>query len=185
MIDNFDSFTYNLVQILRTMTDSIMVRRNNEVTVGEIEQMNPSRILLSPGPGHPEEAGVTLQAITRCGSERPVLGICLGHQAIGLAFGAKIVHAPVLFHGKTSMIHHDARGVFTGIANPFPATRYHSLVVSTEEFPPDLEITARTKEGVIMGIRHRKYPVEGVQFHPESILTIEGERLIRNWMDGK
>ena len=185
VIDNYDSFTYNLVQLLGKMTDAIEVRRNDQITIPEIAAMNPERILISPGPGRPEDAGITVEAIKRFGQNIPVLGVCLGHQAIGLAFGGTVTYAPTLMHGRTSNVRHKETAIFRNVQNPFVATRYHSLVVSPEGFPSDLEVTATTDDGVIMGLRHRRYPIEGVQFHPESILTVEGEKIIRNWMEMK
>ncbi len=182
VIDNYDSFTFNLVQLLGKMTGDIVVRRNDTVTVDQVDELGPERILISPGPGRPEDAGITVEIIRRLGSRIPLLGVCLGHQAIGYAFGGTVVHAPSLMHGKTSMIEHSGSPLFEGIPTPFRATRYHSLVVSGEGFPDELEVTARTGDGVIMAIRHRHYPVDGVQFHPESILTEGGERMLRNWL---
>ncbi len=182
VIDNYDSFTFNLVQLLGRMTGDIVVRRNDEVTVDQVNELGPERILISPGPGRPENAGITVEIIRRLGPGIPLLGVCLGHQAIGYAFGGTVVHAPSLMHGKTSMIEHVGSSLLEGIPNPFRATRYHSLVVSDEDLPEDLEVTARTGDGVIMALRHRHYPVEGVQFHPESILTEGGERMIQNWL---
>jgi len=182
VIDNYDSFTYNLVQLLGKLTTDIVVKRNNELQVEEIGRLQPERILISPGPGRPEDAGITVETIRRYGREIPILGVCLGHQAIGLAFGGSIVHAPTLMHGRTSMISHDGDPLFSGISNPFTATRYHSLVIGEEGFPSTLTITARSDDGVIMGVRHRQLPVEGVQFHPESILTEEGEKMLHNWL---
>ena len=182
VIDNYDSFTYNLVQLLGRMTSDIRVCRNDEITVDGVRSLNPQGILLSPGPGRPEDAGITLDVIRALGVRLPVLGVCLGHQAIGLAFGGAVIHAPSLMHGKTSVIHHTGTSLYEGVPNPFTATRYHSLVVSESGFPPDLEITSRTGDGVIMGVRHKKFRIEGVQFHPESILTECGERILRNWL---
>lgn len=183
VIDNYDSFTYNLVQLLGGLTTDIVVKRNDEVTVEDVEKMRPDRILISPGPGRPEDAGITVETILRMGKKTPIFGVCLGHQAIGMAFGGDVVHAPTLMHGRTSLINHGGSGIFSGVQNPFTATRYHSLVISPDNFPPSLEITARTDDGVIMAVRHRTYPVTGVQFHPESILTDEGERIMRNWLE--
>jgi anthranilate synthase component 2 len=182
VIDNYDSFTFNLVQLLGRMTSDIRVCRNDQITVEEVRGLGPRAILLSPGPGRPEDAGISLDVIRMLGPQIPVLGVCLGHQAIGLAFGGVVVHAPSLMHGKTSAIFHAGTGLYEGVPMPFTATRYHSLVVSGEGFPADLEITSRTDDGVIMGIRHRKFAIEGVQFHPESILTENGETLLRNWL---
>ena len=183
VIDNFDSFTYNLVQYLGELGARVVVHRNNEMTVEEIAALNPGRIVISPGPGRPEQAGVTVEAIRQLGSRIPILGVCLGHQAIGLAFGGKVVRARVPMHGKASTIRHDQRGVFAGVANPFEAARYHSLVVERDSLPPELEIAAETQdEGVIMGLRHREYPVHGVQFHPESVMTRPGMRMLENFL---
>ena len=181
LIDNYDSFTYNLAQLVGAVT-RIDVKRNDEVTVDEIECMNPGGILISPGPGRPEQAGVCVETIVRLGSRIPILGICLGHQAIATAFGGSIIHAPTIMHGRVSSILHCGKRIFTGVSNPFMATRYHSLIISPENFPDDLEVTARTDDGVIMGVRHKRFPIEGVQFHPESILTHEGKKIIRNWL---
>jgi anthranilate synthase component II len=184
VIDNYDSFTYNLVQLLGTMTKDIRVVRNDAMTVDEIVADPPERILVSPGPGRPEDAGITVDVIRRCGTVAPILGVCLGHQAIGLAFGGRVVHAPSLMHGRTSPVVHHASPLYGGIPVPFDATRYHSLVISREGFPADLEITAETTDGVIMGVRHRSLPIQGVQFHPESILTLHGRQLLQNWLKG-
>ena len=182
IIDNYDSFTFNLAQIAGKVTD-VEVRRNDEVTLDEIEKMMPKGILISPGPGRPEQAGVCVEVIRRLGPRIPILGVCLGHQAIGSAFGGRITYAPSIMHGRVSSISHCGTGIFSNAINPFTATRYHSLVISPADFPPDLEITAWTNENVIMGVRHKQFPVEGVQFHPESILTEEGEKIIHNWLD--
>jgi para-aminobenzoate synthetase component 2 len=182
VVDNYDSFTYNLVQYVETLGGQCDVRLNDRVTVAEIAEAAPSGILLSPGPGDPDDAGVTLSVIENLAGKLPIFGVCLGHQAIGQAFGGKVVRAPELMHGKTSGILHDGRSVFQGLPSPFEATRYHSLIVEEESFPSELEITARTEKGEIMGLRHRKFAVEGVQFHPESILTDHGLRLIENWL---
>jgi anthranilate synthase/aminodeoxychorismate synthase-like glutamine amidotransferase len=183
VIDNYDSFTYNLVQLLGKGTGEIEIRRNDQITPDEIGRLHPERILISPGPGRPEEAGVTLETIRLFGPRVPTLGVCLGHQAIGLAFGGEVTYAPTLMHGRTSLVRHRETPLFKNVTNPFVATRYHSLVVASDKLPAELEITATTDEGVIMGLRHRSYPIEGVQFHPESILTEEGEKIIRNWME--
>jgi anthranilate synthase/aminodeoxychorismate synthase-like glutamine amidotransferase len=182
VIDNYDSFTYNLVQLLGKLTTDIVVKRNDELQVEEIGGLQPERILISPGPGRPEDAGITVETIRRYGGAIPILGVCLGHQAIGLAFGGSIVHAPTLMHGRTSRISHENDPLFSGVSNPFTATRYHSLVIGEEGFPTTLMITARSDDGVIMGVRHRQLPVVGVQFHPESILTDEGEKILNNWL---
>ena len=182
LIDNYDSFTYNLVHIVADETDDYMVIRNDVMTVEEVKELNPDRILISPGPGRPEDAGITEELIRELGPEIPILGVCLGHQAIGDVYGAKVVHAPTLMHGKTSKIFHDGMTVFEGVDDEFTATRYHSLVLAPETIPDVLEISAKTNDGVIMGVRHRTYPIEGIQFHPESILTTEGPKIVKNWM---
>jgi len=187
VLDNYDSFTYNLVQYLGELGADIVVRRNDQVTVSEIENMAPERILVSPGPCTPQDAGISIELIRHFAGKVPVLGVCLGHQALGAAFGGKIVRAKNLMHGKTSSVEHDGRGLFAGVQCPMTATRYHSLIVSEEDLPRELEVSAWTteKDGtrVIMGLRHRKFPVEGVQFHPESVLTSEGKKLVRNFLD--
>jgi anthranilate synthase component 2 len=183
VLDNYDSFTYNLVQYLGELGAELVVRRNDETTVDEIAAMKPERIVISPGPGRPEDAGVTLDVIRRFGPDVPLLGVCLGHQAIGLAYGGKVVRADAPMHGKTSTIEHDGRGVFTGVASPIVASRYHSLVIDRSSVPAALEVAARTREDdTIMAVRHRQYPVSGVQFHPESILTRDGRQLLRNFL---
>ena len=182
MIDNYDSFTYNLVQYLGELGEDVRVLRNDEKTVDEIESMTPQRIVLSPGPCTPNEAGVSLALIERFKGRVPILGVCLGHQAIGQAFGGKVVHAQTLMHGKVSRIHHEGRGVFRGLPTPYDATRYHSLAIERASCPGDLEVTAWTEDGEIMGVRHRRLAVEGVQFHPESILTEHGHALLRNFL---
>ena len=184
VIDNYDSFTYNLVQYLGGLGADVRVRRNDEVTLGEIEAMAPEQILISPGPGRPEDAGITPDVVRRFGPTTPILGVCLGHQAIGMVYGGRITRAHAPMHGKTSTVVHDGRGVFAGIHEPFVAGRYHSLVVERASMPADLEIAASTKEdGTIMAVRHRTYPVHGVQFHPESVLTDEGRHILRNFLD--
>jgi len=184
VIDNYDSFTYNLVQYLGELGADIRVRRNNEVTLDEIASMGPSRILISPGPGRPEDAGITTEVIRRFGPSLPVLGVCLGHQAIGVVYGGTVCRAATPMHGKTSTVVHDGRGVFSGLTGPFQAGRYHSLIISDDDVPADLEVAARTKEdGTIMAVRHRSHPVHGVQFHPESVLTEEGRRVLKNFLD--
>ncbi len=182
MIDNYDSFTYNLVQYLGELGEDVRVFRNDEVTVEEIAALAPARIVISPGPCTPNEAGVSLPAIARFAGKIPILGVCLGHQAIGQAFGGRVVHARTLMHGKVSPIHHGGKGVFRGLPSPFNATRYHSLAIERGSCPADLEITAWTEDGEIMGVRHRTLAVEGVQFHPESILTEHGHALLRNFL---
>jgi anthranilate synthase/aminodeoxychorismate synthase-like glutamine amidotransferase len=183
IVDNYDSFTYNLAQLVGSMTSSLDVIRNDRLTVPELLALRPSALILSPGPGRPEDAGITLSLLTAAGPETPIFGVCLGHQAIGAAFGARIVHAPSLMHGRTSAIHHDGTGIFQGLPAPFTATRYHSLVIDPETVPDALAVTARTGDGVIMAVRHRTLPIEGVQFHPESLLTEDGGRLLRNWLE--
>jgi anthranilate synthase component 2 len=186
VVDNYDSFTYNLVQYLGELGAEVKVVRNDAATVAEVAALGPERIVISPGPGRPEEAGITMAVIRELGTKTPVFGVCLGHQAMGAVFGGKVVRANVPMHGKTSTIEHNSRGVFTGISGPFQASRYHSLVVAEEGFPAELEVTARTKEDhAIMGLRHRQLPVHGVQFHPESILTGEGHRILRNFLEGR
>jgi anthranilate synthase/aminodeoxychorismate synthase-like glutamine amidotransferase len=184
VLDNYDSFTYNLVQYLGELGAELRVRRNNRITLDEIAAMTPSHIVISPGPGRPEDAGITLDVIRRFGPTTPVLGVCLGHQAIGMVYGGSVVRAPAPLHGKTSMVEHDARGVFAGLPMPFEAGRYHSLVVAADDLPASLEVAARTRpDGIIMGLRHREYPVHGVQFHPESVLTDDGRQLLRNFVN--
>ena len=185
MIDNYDSFTYNLVQYFAELGEDVVVHRNDEITVGQIEKMNPQHIVVSPGPCTPNEAGVSVAVIQHFAGKIPLLGVCLGHQSIGQAFGGKIVHARQLMHGKTSLIHHHNTSVFTGLPNPFTATRYHSLVIERESLPDCLEITAWTDDGEIMGVRHKTLPVHGVQFHPESILTEYGHDMLKNFLQGK
>lgn len=183
VIDNYDSFTYNLVQYLQTLKAECIVHLNDRVDVAELERQPPDGILLSPGPGTPDDAGVTLEVIRRLSGKVPIFGVCLGHQSIAQALGASIVRAQRLMHGKTSLIEHEGVGVFSGIASPLTATRYHSLLVDPATLPAVLRVTARTHEGEIMAIRHESFPLEGVQFHPESILTTEGLKMMRNWVD--
>ena len=182
VVDNYDSFTYNLVQYIESLGGECDVRLNDRVTVDEIREARPDGVLLSPGPGNPDEAGVTLSVIEQLSGSVPIFGVCLGHQAIGQAFGGKVIRAPELMHGKTSGIEHDGRTIYRGLPSPFEATRYHSLIVEEASFPAVLEVSARTNKGEIMGLRHRQFAVEGVQFHPESILTDHGLRLIENWL---
>jgi anthranilate synthase/aminodeoxychorismate synthase-like glutamine amidotransferase len=182
MIDNYDSFTYNLVQYLGQLGEEVYVRRNDEITLAEIEDMKPEAIFLSPGPCSPQEAGITVDIVRAFHKGIPMLGVCLGHQAIASAFGARVVRAGKIMHGKTSPILNDGRTIFEGLASPFPAGRYHSLIVERETLPDCLEISAETAEGEIMGLRHRRWPVEGIQFHPESILTPGGKRIIKNFL---
>ena len=182
MIDNYDSFTYNLVQYLGELGGEVEVRRNDAITLAEIAELRPRGIVISPGPCTPKEAGISVPLIERFAGEIPILGVCLGHQAIGAALGGSIVRAPSIMHGKTSPIRHDGRGVFRDLANPFDATRYHSLVIDRDTVPPELEVSAWTDSGEVMGVRHRHVALEGVQFHPESILTLEGKRLLGNFL---
>jgi anthranilate synthase/aminodeoxychorismate synthase-like glutamine amidotransferase len=182
MIDNFDSFTYNLFQYLMQLGAEVRVARNNSLTVTELEDLNPRGLIISPGPGRPEDAGITVAAIRHFSGRIPILGVCLGHQAIALAFGAKVVSARRLMHGKTSSITADGRSLFQGIQSPFEAMRYHSLAVSREGLPDDLEVSAESEDGEIMGLRHRRHPTEGLQFHPESIMTTVGKRVLRNFL---
>ena len=185
VLDNYDSFTYNLVQYLGELQQEIVVKRNDEITLDEIAELAPDHILISPGPCSPNEAGISLELIDRFKGVIPILGVCLGHQAIGQAFGGEVVRADRLMHGKTSPILHQGQGVFRGLPSPFTATRYHSLIVRRETLPEELEITAETAEGEIMGLRHKHYPVEGVQFHPESIITDNGLDMLRNFLTEK
>jgi anthranilate synthase/aminodeoxychorismate synthase-like glutamine amidotransferase len=183
VIDNYDSFTYNLVQLFGEMRDvDLVVKRNDEITVDEIKKTKPDRIVISPGPGRPENAGISSELIRELGPDIPILGVCLGHQCIAQVFGGEVVRADRLMHGKTSQIHHQHRGVFKNLAEPLEATRYHSLIVKRESLPDSLEITAKTDAGEIMGLQHRQFPIHGVQFHPESILTTEGRKLLANFL---
>jgi anthranilate synthase/aminodeoxychorismate synthase-like glutamine amidotransferase len=192
VLDNYDSFTYNLVQYLGELGAEVVVRRNDELSVEEVEALKPDRILLSPGPCTPSEAGILVPLIQRMAGKAPILGVCLGHQAIGEAFGGQVVRAHHLMHGKTSAVEHDGAGVFSGLPTPLTCTRYHSLIVAEDSLPSELEVTARTPEGngagaaggsIIMGLRHRKFPIEGVQFHPESVLTQGGHQMIKNFLE--
>ncbi|MDI6827055.1 MAG: aminodeoxychorismate/anthranilate synthase component II [Armatimonadota bacterium] len=182
MIDNYDSFTYNLVQYLGEMGEELKVFRNDKITIDEIERIKPDKIVISPGPCSPKEAGISVEAIKHFAGKIPILGVCLGHQSIGYAFGGDIVRAERLMHGKTSMIYHDGKGIFKDVPSPFRATRYHSLIIKRETIPDCLEISAETDIGEIMGVRHREFTIEGVQFHPESILTEHGKQLLRNFL---
>jgi anthranilate synthase/aminodeoxychorismate synthase-like glutamine amidotransferase len=186
VLDNYDSFTYNLVQYLGELGADVEVRRNDQVTVAEVEKMRPERILISPGPCTPSEAGISVELIRHFTGKLPILGVCLGHQALGEAFGGKVVRAKTLMHGKTSQVEHDGKTVFRGVSSPMTATRYHSLIVSEESLPEELEVSAHSVERdgtrVIMGLRHKKFPVEGVQFHPESVLTDQGKKLVENFL---
>ena len=183
VIDNYDSFTYNLVQYLGELGETVEVRRNNQVTLDQIENdLRPERIVISPGPGTPNDAGITLDVIDRFAGKMPLLGVCLGHQSIGQAFGGRVIRAPELMHGKASKVSHDGKTIFAGLQNQFLAGRYHSLIVEKDSLPKCLEISASTAEGIIMGLRHRELKVEGVQFHPESILTSDGKQLLANFL---
>ena len=186
MLDNYDSFTYNLVQYMGELGADMVIRRNDELTVEQVDALQPERIVLSPGPCTPQEAGISVPLIRHFAGKIPILGVCLGHQAIGAAFGGRVVRAPQLMHGKTSQVEHDGRSLFAGLGSPMTCTRYHSLIVAEEGLPGELEITARvqsgSKDGTIMGLRHRRFPIEGVQFHPESVLTVDGKALIRNFL---
>ena len=182
LLDNYDSFTYNLAQYLGELGCRLEVHRNDKISVDEIARRKPERIVISPGPCTPQEAGVSVELVQRLADRFPILGVCLGHQAIGAAFGGRIVRAPKLFHGKTSEIEHDGKGIFQSVANPLTATRYHSLVVERESLPRELVVTAETRDGIIMGLRHRRYKVEGVQFHPESVLTECGKQILKNFL---
>ena len=182
IIDNYDSFTYNLAQYFSVLGCEVLVKRNDEITVAEILARNPERICISPGPGRPEDAGISNEVLRQLGPTKPILGVCLGHQCLGAVFGGEVVPAPRLMHGKTSPVHHRGTGVFAGLPNPFEATRYHSLIVRRESLPACLETTAETAEGEVMGLQHREYPTHGVQFHPESVLTAEGMKLLRNFL---
>jgi anthranilate synthase component 2 len=187
VLDNYDSFTYNLVQYMGELGAEMVIRRNDELTVDEVEALEPERILLSPGPCTPQEAGISIPLVQRFAGRVPILGVCLGHQAIGAAFGGKVVRAPQLMHGKTSRVDHDGKTIFSGVSTPMTCTRYHSLIVAEDGLPGELEVSARTAspdgKTVIMGLRHRRFPVEGVQFHPESVLTTDGKRLIQNFLE--
>ena len=188
VLDNYDSFTYNLVQYLGELGAEVEVRRNDQVSIAEIEALRPERIVISPGPCTPADAGISVELIRHFAGKVPVLGVCLGHQAIGEAFGGKVVRAKNIMHGKTSRVEHDGKTIFKGLESPMTATRYHSLIVADDHLPPELEVSAHTVERdgtqVIMGLRHRKFPVEGVQFHPESVLTDEGKKLVKNFLQG-
>ncbi len=182
VIDNYDSFTYNLVQYLGELGATLEVYRNDKISVNQAEEIAPEGIIISPGPGTPDDAGISLDLLQHLGPKIPFLGVCLGHQCIGQVYGGRVVSAPSLMHGKTSMIEHDGSELFRDVPNPFEATRYHSLIVEQESLPGCLEVTSRTSDGIIMGLRHREFPVEGVQFHPESILTFEGKKLLGNFL---
>jgi anthranilate synthase/aminodeoxychorismate synthase-like glutamine amidotransferase len=182
LLDNYDSFTYNLAQYLGELGCQLEVHRNDKISVEEIARRKPERIVISPGPCTPQEAGISVELIEKLAEKFPILGVCLGHQAIGAAFGGKIIRAPKLFHGKTSEVMHDGKGIFRGLPNPFVATRYHSLIVDRKSLPKELMISAETADGIIMGLRHRKHRIEGVQFHPESVLTESGKKLLKNFL---
>ena len=182
LLDNYDSFTYNLAQYLGELGCQVEVHRNDRISVEQIAQRKPERIVISPGPCTPQEAGISVEMIQKLAGKIPILGVCLGHQAIGAAFGGKIIRAPKLFHGKTSQIRHDGSGVFRGLPNPFTATRYHSLIVERKSLPAELQVTAETDDDIIMGMQHRHYPLMGVQFHPESVLTDSGKQLLKNFL---
>jgi len=182
LLDNYDSFTYNLAQYLGELGCEVEVHRNDRISVEQIARRKPERIVISPGPCTPQEAGISVEMIQKLAGEIPILGVCLGHQAIGAAFGGKIIRAPKLFHGKTSQIRHDGSGVFRGLPNPFTATRYHSLIVERKSLPADLQVTAETDDDIIMGMQHKHYPLMGVQFHPESVLTDSGKQLLKNFL---
>ena len=182
VIDNYDSFTYNLVQYLGELGADLKVVRNDAISLDQIKKLKPSHILISPGPGRPEDAGISESVIKTFYRTIPILGVCLGHQAMGQVFGAKVGYAPILMHGKSSMVFHDGKSLFKNIPSPFKAGRYHSLVVEESTLPPEIEVTSRTKDGTVMGLRHKKFPMEGIQFHPESILTEHGKDLLKNFM---
>jgi anthranilate synthase/aminodeoxychorismate synthase-like glutamine amidotransferase len=182
LLDNYDSFTYNLAQYLGELGCTLEVHRNDKISVEQVARLQPEKIVISPGPCTPQDAGISVELVEKLAREFPILGVCLGHQAIGAAFGAKIIRAPKLFHGKTSEIEHDGKGIFQSLPNPFTATRYHSLIVDRKSLPQELEVSAETKDGVIMGLRHREYKVDGVQFHPESVLTDSGKQLLKNFL---
>ncbi len=183
VLDNYDSFTYNLVQYMGELGAEMTIRRNDELTVGQVAALDPERIVISPGPCTPQEAGISMDLVRYFAGKVPVLGVCLGHQAIGAAFGGSVVRAPKLMHGKTSAVEHDGRTIFAGLASPMTCTRYHSLIISEEGLPRELEVSARSEDGTIMGLRHRDFAVEGVQFHPESALTEHGRRLVSNFLE--
>lgn len=183
IIDNYDSFTYNLVHLVAAETDNYKVIRNDAMTLDEVRELNPDKILISPGPGRPHDAGITEEIIRELGKKTPILGVCLGHQAIGEVFGAKVVHAPKLMHGKVSQVSHDNEFIFKDVNENFTATRYHSLVLDPDSIPDVLQITAHSDDGVIQGVRHKEFPIQGIQFHPESILTTEGPKIISNWIN--
>jgi len=182
VVDNYDSFTYNLVQLVGKFTSQILVIRNDRSSIAEISEYDPDKIIISPGPGKAEDSNISLDVIRELGKSKPLLGVCLGHQGIGLTFGGKVVYAPSLMHGKSSQISHDGKGIYHKLPQDFDAGRYHSLILERASLPDILDITAETSDGIIMGVRHKTFPIEGIQFHPESVLTAEGENLIKNWM---
>ncbi len=183
IIDNYDSFTFNLVQLVGKFTDDIIVKRNDKITLDEIKKIKPDKIMISPGPGIPKDSGISLDIIRSTSQQIPILGVCLGHQAIGEIFGAKVVNAPILMHGKSSGVQHSGNGIYKEIKQNFDAGRYHSLILDSNSIPDVLEITSKTEDNIIMGVKHREFPIEGIQFHPESILTPEGEKIIKNWLE--
>lgn len=183
VIDNYDSFTFNLVQLIGKFTQNITVKRNDKITLDEIREINPDKIVISPGPGVPKDSGISIDVIKIIGQDTPLLGVCLGHQAIGEIFGAKVVNAIDLMHGKSSTVQHKNEGIYKNVNPNFDAGRYHSLIIDSDSIPDELEITSQTEDGIIMGVKHKKYPIEGIQFHPESILTPEGETIIKNWLE--
>ena len=183
VIDNYDSFTFNLVQLIGKFTQNIIVKRNDKITLEEIEKINPDKIVISPGPGTPKDSGISVDVIKTIGKRIPLLGVCLGHQTIGEVYGAEVVNAPNLMHGKSSEVIHSGTGVFTDVKQNFDAGRYHSLIINSDSIPEELEVTSKTNDNIIMGIKHKRYPIEGIQFHPESILTPEGETIIKNWLE--
>ena len=183
IIDNYDSFTFNLVQLVGKFTGDIIVKRNDKITLDEIKEIKPDKIMISPGPGIPKDSGISLDIIRSTSQQIPILGVCLGHQAIGEIFGAKVVNAPILMHGKSSGVQHSGNGIYKEIKQNFDAGRYHSLILDSNSIPDVLEITSKTEDNIIMGVKHREFPIEGIQFHPESILTPEGEKIIKNWLE--
>ncbi len=183
IIDNYDSFTYNLVQLIGIYASDIIVERNDKVSIADITRIKPNKIVISPGPGTPEESGISIEVVRTFGKDIPVLGVCLGHQVIGFSFGGKIINAPSLMHGKTSLIKHDGKTIYSNIEQKFEAGRYHSLVIDKDTLPDELEISSTTTDGIIMGVRHKSFPIEGIQFHPESILTKVGNLIIKNWLE--
>ena len=183
VIDNYDSFTFNLVQLIGKFTQNIIVKRNDKISLEEIKKINPDKIIISPGPGVPKDSGISLEVIKHIGKQTPLLGVCLGHQSIGEVFGAKVVKAPNLMHGKASKVLHNAKGLYKNLDTSFDAGRYHSLIILRDSIPPELGITSETEDKIVMGVKHKTFPIEGIQFHPESILTPEGETIIKNWLE--